>query len=289
MQPVAIIWFPVNLTLKMGKGTSKQAMMTFALNHMTVPSMTVDQACALVQSLQMSGIEIRNDLATSLPNGGEGAATLLPDHSILAVAEVKAFNAYGDHVNEAAMALMDEAVACGAKGIALIPQVGGAPVSKEGLRLAMDELGPALAAREMTGLIEPIGFANSSIRTKAEVVALIDTHPFGAQFGLIHDTFHHHLAAEGTIFPAHTKMVHISGVPRAKVAVGDLVDADRVLVDADDGLGNVTQISQLMHGGYNGPFSFEAFSPGVHALSDPKAALSRSIRFIEDAVMAHAA
>ena len=83
--------------------------------------------------------------------------------------------------------------------------------------------------------------------------------------------------------------MHISGVSAANVDLTNLQDADRVLVDGGDRLGNIEQITELLRGGYNGPLSFEAFSPDVHADIDPKAALSRSIRFIENEVMALAA
>ena len=75
----------------------------------------------------------------------------------------------------------------------------------------------------------------------------------------------------------------------ATVDLANAKDADRVLVDGNDRLGNVEQITELLRGGYIGPLSFEAFSPDVHALIDPKEALSRSIHFIENEILAHAA
>lgn len=266
-----------------------RGMLSFALNHMTVPTLSMTDAADLARALGMSHMELRNDLAQPLFDGQEPRPALLHDLEIAALAEVKAFNAFDGRVLRDAVALMDIAVSCGAKGIALIPQVGGAPVALDGLRRAMAELAPELAARDLIGLIEPIGFENSSLRSKADVVALMDHAPFGAQFGLIHDTFHHALTAGDAIYPAHTKLVHISGVTRTDLAITDFTDADRGLVDADDRLGNTDQIKTLLDGGYRGPFSFECFAPDVHADIDPKTSLSRSITFIEDTVMAQAA
>lgn len=257
-------------------------MLSFGLNHMTVPTLSVDQLCDLGRTLNMAGIELRNDLDHPLD------ATQPADLTVFALAEVPAFNAFDNAVFEKAVALMDLATANGAQAIALIPQVGGT-VPQDGLRKAMVALGPALAQRGLTGLIEPVGFAASTLRFKSEVVALIDTLDVGHHFGLIHDTFHHALAGEDTMYPAYTKMVHISGVTRPGLDAVTAKDADRVLVDADDQLGTVAQISEIMRGGYNGPLSFEVFSPDVHALTDRKAALSRSIRFIENEVLALAA
>lgn len=262
-------------------------MLSFALNHMTVPQLSAGQAGNLGRALGMVGIELRNDLARPLFDGQLPTPRVAGGLDVLALAEVKAFNAFDAAKLIEAVALMDLAVASGAGAIALIPQVGG-QVAKDGLRDAMIALAPELERRSLVGLIEPIGFENSTLRTKAEVVALIDDLELGWQFGVVHDTFHHHLADEAEIYPLHTKIVHVSGVvcekPRAQ-----MTDADRVLVDAGDRLGNIAQIKDLRRGGYRGPFSFEAFSPDVHAADDPKAALSRSIYFIKDAVMAHAA
>lgn len=260
-------------------------MLTFALNHMTVPSLTMAQLGALARSLGLGCVELRNDLDQALFDGQDPNAEMLDDLSVIALAEVKAFNAFSTQTYDCAVALMDLAVACGAKAIALIPQVGG-DVDPDGLHTAMDALGPELAARGLVGLIEPIGFANSTLRHKSDVVALMDASDFGDQFGLIHDTFHHFLANKDTVYPDHTQVVHISGVT---VDRAELTDADRVLVDANDRLGNVTQINQLLRGGYTGPLSFEVFSPDIHAIHDPKAALLRSIHFIESEIMAHAA
>jgi 2-keto-myo-inositol isomerase len=57
-------------------------------------------------------------------------------------------------------------------------------------------------------------------------------------------------------------------------------DAHRVLVTSGDRLGNVAQIADLLAAGWDGPCSFEAFSPEVHALPDPMAALRASMDFI---------
>jgi 2-keto-myo-inositol isomerase len=57
-------------------------------------------------------------------------------------------------------------------------------------------------------------------------------------------------------------------------------DEHRVLVDDGDRLGNLEQLDALLSAGYEGPISYEAFSPIVHGLADPETALSRSIAFI---------
>ena len=99
-------------------------------------------------------------------------------------------------------------------------------------------------------------------------------------FKLVHDTFHHHLARENAFFPAHTGIVHVSGVVDSNLASNQMRDAHRVLVDESDCLDNVGQIRALLEGGYAGPFSYEAFSPEVHAFTDPGAELFGSFNYI---------
>lgn len=272
-------------------------MLRFALNHMTVPSLTAEALFALADGLGCVGVELRNDLDAPLFDGKapQTAAALAARHSqaIFAVSEVKAFNDFSDAKLADAIALMDIAKACGAKAITLIPRVGGATQTPDdrraGLRTAISRLRPELARRGLTGLIEPIGFATSTLRHKAEVVAEIEEQGARDHIRLVHDTFHHHLAGGGPVFPDHTGLVHVSGVTDSHVATGDLQDAHRVLVDGQDRLGNIAQITALLRGGYEGPISIEAFSPDIHALSDPKDALSRSIHFIETSCTALAA
>ena len=65
-------------------------------------------------------------------------------------------------------------------------------------------------------------------------------------------------------------------------------DGHRVLVDADDLLGNVAQIRALLAAGYTGPISYEPFAASIHALVDPKSALAVSMTFIRAGVAAWA-
>ena len=58
-------------------------------------------------------------------------------------------------------------------------------------------------------------------------------------------TFHHHLAGGGPVFARQTGIVHVSGVIDPVLASSQMSDADRVLVDAADRLGNITQIQAL--------------------------------------------
>ena len=87
------------------------------------------------------------------------------------------------------------------------------------------------------------------------------------------------------MFPDHTGLVHISGVEDATLPLDRIRDEHRVLVGADDLLGNIGQIVALMEG-CSGPYSFEPFAASVHALADIAAALEASMTFIQQSCKA---
>jgi 2-keto-myo-inositol isomerase len=59
-------------------------------------------------------------------------------------------------------------------------------------------------------------------------------------------------------------------------------DGHRVLVGPEDRLGNASQIRALLAAGYDGPLSFEPFSPSVHASPAPRAAVTGSMEFLRE-------
>ena len=59
-----------------------------------------------------------------------------------------------------------------------------------------------------------------------------------------------------------------------------MLDAHRLMINAQDRLDNVGQIKQLLEAGYTGYFSFEPFSAPVWDLPDHVEAAKESIEFI---------
>ncbi len=294
-------------------------MSSFCLNHMTVPRMGFCDLVRTAAAIGCSGIEVRNDLGNVLFDGmpPKDAQGFAAEHGvqILAVAEVAAFNDGSGRALENVEELAQLAAECGALGVSLIPslaehdtpsiatqtvtantlgntahstnanirasaaQASDATVLQ--LRKTLTDFAPILDNHAVLGFIEPLGFEAASLRLKADVVAAINEVGFQSRFRLVHDTFHHHVAAEHKLFPEHTGIVHVSGVINGaangavdkSLAVNELTDAHRGLVDANDTLNNLEQIQQLTLGGFTGPISIEAFSPLVHNLQDPQAAL----------------
>lgn len=264
-------------------------MLKRALNHMAGPGLPWTEFLELAKNLNCIGVEFRNDLPGKLFDGTSpqvvGAVAQAAGLRILALAEVKAFNDWSDAKRDEAAALMAIAKACGAEKVSLIARNDSQGMSaserKANLDTALRELKPLLDEHDLVGLIEPLGFETCALRDKAEAVEAIEALNARDRFCIVHDTFHHAAAGGGAIFPEHTGIVHISGVVKPNLKATELRDPYRVLVDENDVLGNVEQVAKLLDQGYNGPVSFEPFSPEVLTLADPGSALAKSFSYIE--------
>ena len=167
--------------------------------------------------------------------------------------------------------------ATGAQALILVPvnDTAFAPPTAArlgGLRDALRGLAPILRDHGLTGLVEPLGFVECSLRLKAEAIAAIDDVGEAARFQVTHDTFHHFVAGEQALFPARTGLIHASGVTDRRQSAATMRDPHRVLVDAADLIDNADQIKRLLAGGYNGAISLEPFATSVH--DDPQIAQS---------------
>lgn len=272
-------------------------MLQFGLNHMTVARATYAELIGIAQATGCVGIEVRNDLDRPLFDGisaaEAGARARDAGLRLLAVAEVKRFNDWSDAKADEALALVRIAREAGAEAVSLIPRNDNLGLAdgerQDNLRAALRGMKPLLEDHGLIGLIEPLGFEVCALRFKAEAVDAIDALDAGDSFRLVHDTFHHHLAGESSLYPAQTGIVHVSGVVDPGVSVAQMSDAHRILVDGRDRLGNLDQIAALLAAGYAGPVSFEAFAPAVHASPDPVHDLKLSMEFIRSHMAAHAA
>ncbi len=255
---------------------------------MTVPNASMDKLLDIAKALGCVGVELRNDLERPLFDGETAAGVsqrmIAKGQRLLALAEVKAFNVETLENCDAAEALIVTAATSGAEAVALIPAVAKDQLDRadqrDALRAALQALQPILENHAICGLIEPLGFACSTLRFKEDVVRVLDEMNRPACFGIVHDTFHHHVAGETAIYADLTAIVHISGVTDTASTADQMTDAHRVLVDADDRLDNIGQLRSLCAAGYTGPASFEAFAPEIHDMKDPTAALAGSIAFI---------
>ena len=149
----------------------------------------------------------------------------------------------------------------------------GAMQRVDDLRRSLAALMPILGDHGILGLVEPLGFAESSLRLKRVAVEAIDAVGGGAVFRLVHDTFHHFLAGETELFPERSRPRPHLGRRGPSLPHDAIRDAHRVLVGPGDLTENVGQIGALLAGGYRGPFSFEPFAESVQGLRDQAGAL----------------
>ena len=271
--------------------------MRFSLNQMTVPHMGFESFLDLAMQLGCSGVEVRNDLGRPLFDGidaSEAGASIRRKGLILfGVSQVYPFNDWDDEREVAVRRLTEAAVEAGSKTISLIPRNNGTGLGdgerQAKLRLALRSILPILQQFGMIGLVEPLGFGRSSLRSKEELAQMISSLDAEAEIKIVHDTFHHTLAGGGALFPESTGIVHISGVVDPLLSIGEMEDKHRVLVDHRDRIGNIDQIAALLSAGYRGPLSFECFSPEIHRLEDAFSAIKGSMDFISSQIAATAA
>jgi 2-keto-myo-inositol isomerase len=265
-------------------------LISYAINHMVAPRRTFAGLIELATGLGLDQVEIRNDLDGVPIRDGTPAARIREEADaagvrILAINALQRFNDWNEERAGEAAALAGYANDCGAQALVLCPvnDAGYRLAERErlgNLRDALRALAPILDEAGVLGLVEPLGFEQSSLRLKADAVEAIDELDLGDSFRLVHDTFHHYLSGEPRMFPEHTGLVHISGVEDASLPLERIRDEHRVLVGANDRCGTLLQILGLMEG-YDGPYSFEPFAASVHAMADIAGALETSMHWID--------
>ena len=263
---------------------------SYALNHMVAPRKNFAELAELATALGLDKVELRNDLPGVPISDGTPPASIREQAQaagvrIVAINALQRFNQWNEARASEAAALARYARECGAHALVLCPVNDAGYRPAESVRLhdlhqALRALAPILEDAGITGLIEPLGFAQSSLRYKADAVEAVEELELGDRFRLVHDTFHHYLSGEARLFPEWTALVHISGVDHASLPLDQLRDAHRGLVDANDRCGTLLQILALMEG-CDGPYSFEPFAASVHATADIDGALEASMHWID--------
>jgi 2-keto-myo-inositol isomerase len=263
--------------------------MKYALNHMAVPRLGIAGFFDLAKSLGIAAVEIRNDLEGKAILDGtapQEIRSLAGDAGveIISINALQRFNEWNAAREREAVELAAYARDCGAQALVLVPVNDGSGRAdgerQENVLKSLKALKPILTDHGITGLLEPLGFQICSLRSKREAIDAIDAADGASAFRLVHDTFHHTLAGEPDIFPDRTGLVHISGVSDTAIGVDQMLDAHRVMVGAEDRIGNIGQIRALNAAGYRGYYSFEPFAASIHQHSDPKAMIRESMEYI---------
>ena len=268
--------------------------LSFALNRMCAPRMPLHAFAGMARRLGVGAIEIRNDLAQVEIEDGTPARQLgaiARDHGLVirSINALQRFEQFDAARAAEAQALMAYAAGCGAQALVLCPtnslrDTRTAAQRKDDLVHALSRLVPMLADHGLSGLVEPLGFEECAVRRKSQAVTAIEMLGRPACLGLVHDTFHHHLAGEDQMFPDLTGLVHVSGVDDPALPPAAMRDGHRVLVGAADRLGNAAQLARLLADGYPGLVSFEPFADEIAQSGDIEVRLAASMRHLQAAL-----
>jgi 2-keto-myo-inositol isomerase len=265
-----------------------------SLNRIAKPQLPLPEFLRLAADLGMKYVEVRNDVPGQPVLDGLSDAELRKAQADTGV-QILTINALYPFERgqtlpatlEKLKGLIADARRVGCPHIVMCPfnELGDtrpAAQRAEELVATLNAYGPLLAAAGMVGLVEPLGFARSTLRTKRAALEGIRKCATPNAFKLVHDTFHHYLSGETEFFPAETGLVHVSGVAKGKAKEAIQDDDDRILVDASDSMDNRGQVAKLLAGGCKAVVSYEPFGPSVRALAVPelKKALQESVKYL---------
>jgi 2-keto-myo-inositol isomerase len=263
------------------------------LNRVIKPQIPLEEFLKFTAGLGIQYVEVRNDftnkgvldglsdaaLQTSFKETGVKALTI---NALYPFEDVKVLKENVEKLKE----LIAEAKRINCPQIVLCPLNDANDKRSTAQRAdevvtALNAYGPLFAEAKMIGLVEPLGFAICSLRTKKTALEGIARCHYPESYQLLHDTFHHYLSGETEFFPKQTAIVHVSGVLAGK-AKAAITDDDRILVTEDDIMDNRGQVAALLQAGCTAPISYEPFSSQVRDLALPelKTQLQKSIDYL---------
>ena len=256
----------------------------FCINRKIAPNLSIERFFNLVTQLGINKVELRNDMKSGrvtddLTGQEVNALARQSGLEIVTINAVYPFNQLNEAVLQRTRQLLSDAQAVGAASLVLCPLNDGTPISAADTIAALKTLGPLFAEFGIQGLVEPLGFPQSSLRSAALAQTLIKE--AGVPFRLLIDTFHHHLyedaekAFEQGVDVQQIGLVHLSGVTDPR-PVAQLTDEERIMLSADDRLRSKQQVERLEKMGYTGLYAFEPFSSVMNNWQEEE--IAREIR-----------
>lgn len=267
----------------------------FCVNRKIAPNLTIEQFFQLVSECGINKVELRNDMNTAgvIDDLSVDQFNQLKQKYNIEVISINAlypFNIIDDSLKNKAKELIKIAQQIDSKSLVLCPfneTLSISPQEKEKLIAdSVNYFNDLFVNAKVQGLIEPLGFNSSSLRSFSFINNLIQQ--TNVHFKLVFDTFHAYLsevdeAEMKKINIDNIGLVHISGVTEA-IERDLLADEHRVMLSPEDILKSKQQINQLEVLGYQGIYSFEPFSSQLNTWSytDIISAIKTSIRYINE-------
>ena len=262
--------------------------MKISINHSICPSLSYENFFKLAKDLEIPNVEIRNDLLNL--NFDLKAINEISDLkekykiNVISINALQKFNIWNKERKDELLFLCNAAKKINCKGIVLVPLNSGKYYEEDQrlslLKNSLNEIGLILSDYAIKGYVEPLGFKSSSLRYKSDVIDLLDTIENKSKFSLVHDTFHHTVAEDKSIYVEHTSIVHISGVKNLVEESYNFTDEMRELIDESDRIKNVEQINFFLKNKFNSFFSIEPFSEKIQESKNHLQLIKETLKFI---------
>jgi 2-keto-myo-inositol isomerase len=263
-----------------------------ALNRIISDDLDLEAFLKLTRDVGLGKVELRNDLP-----GKSIIDTLHPQRvrelasqygiQIITINALQRFNLGSERLRllKELRDLVEMASSIRCRAVVLCPNndIGDSRDTDRIRKETLDNLksfAPLFERAGLIGLVEPLGFTESSLGSLVAAVDIIRETDCSC-YKVVHDTFHHHLGPESAeslqkgYNIGYTGLVHVSGV-EAEMPKEQFRDEHRVLVGPKDRLKSREQVALLLELGYSGDVSFEPFSPQIQSL--PAGRLARAIK-----------
>ncbi|MDU8925593.1 TIM barrel protein [Pasteurellaceae bacterium LIM206] len=270
----------------------------FCINRKIAPALSIEEFFQVVTNCGLTKIEMRNDMPSGkiLDDLTVEQFNALTDKYHLEVITINALYPFNlpsmrEKVTKTAVEMLETAQQINCNAIIMCPfnepDTRTAEQRKSDTAESIKYFTALFDKYHINGLIEPLGFPVSSLRSFNLAGELIKS--VNSPFKLTLDTFHHHLAGlpvvsfEETVDVTQIGLVHLSGVTATRPA-DTLLDEDRVMLSEKDVLRSKEQAIALEKLGYKGIYAFEPFSSVLHnwTAADIEKAINDSISYICD-------
>lgn len=276
----------------------------FCLNRKAAPGVSLADTIRFVAKAGLQNIELRNDLYGAADNStildhlnGLDVKKLLGENDV----SVETINAIGnmdkrDSIDENIASLtemLEMSKDFNLKNIIFCPVRSNADSRSPQQRKSeavqnVREYSKLLKKYQVNGLIEPLGFLDSTLRYPWEGQTVIEESSVD-NFKLVADTFHYYLAGvtdevfKQKIDPAYIGLVHLSAVTNNK-SREQLDDQDRYMLSDNDVMHSARMANNIEKSGYKGLYAFEPFSDDLKKYSEEKAVteLLKSIKLVQN-------
>ena len=263
----------------------------FCINRKIAPNLNIESFFRLVKKCGLNKVELRNDMPGEKVTDELSSAQLnaLADEYEIEIVTINALQYFNlpEHcpaLLKEAESMLQQAKEIRCRGVILCPNCSAsdrrsAEQKEQDTLDSLVLLAPLFKIYQVIGLVEPLGFGISSLRSHLLTQSII--RKSAAPYKMVLDTFHYYLSDVAQAeFDAHIDvntigLVHLSGVEETRLK-STLTDEDRIMLSEQDKLNSKQQVANLERLGYQGIYAFEPFSSQLNVWSE--ADIEREIR-----------